>query len=123
MENIFSCVTILVVWILLAVLTGRLADKKGLQSSRYFLLSLLLSPVVGLLAVAAATPDRTKADELRISAGQERKCPYCAELVKREAKICRFCGKDLPSAPPRDESSRFSTKAEYEAWKAKEQKP
>ena len=25
----------------------------------------------------------------------ERQCPYCAESIKREAKICRFCGRDV----------------------------
>ena len=26
----------------------------------------------------------------------EKKCPFCAEIIKREAKICRFCRSELP---------------------------
>jgi uncharacterized membrane protein YdbT with pleckstrin-like domain len=25
-----------------------------------------------------------------------RKCPHCAELVKNEANVCRYCGRNLP---------------------------
>jgi hypothetical protein len=25
----------------------------------------------------------------------ERQCPHCAETIKREARVCRFCGRDL----------------------------
>lgn len=27
-----------------------------------------------------------------------RKCPFCAEMVKAEANVCRYCHRDLPAA-------------------------
>jgi len=31
---------------------------------------------------------------------ETRACPYCAETVKARAKVCRYCGRDLPPLPP-----------------------
>lgn len=27
--------------------------------------------------------------------GSLKKCPFCAELIKAEARVCRFCKRDL----------------------------
>jgi hypothetical protein len=35
----------------------------------------------------------------RLARGETRKCPFCAELIKSEAVVCRFCGRDVPVSP------------------------
>jgi uncharacterized membrane protein YdbT with pleckstrin-like domain len=30
---------------------------------------------------------------------EERDCPFCAERILAKAKVCRFCGRDIPSLP------------------------
>jgi hypothetical protein len=41
--------------------------------------------VVQTLAASALPPDRVK-------------CPHCAELIMREARVCRFCGRDVQAS-------------------------
>lgn len=37
-----------------------------------------------------------------------KQCPFCAETIKRQAVICRFCGYDLHTGAPAHNSPQYS---------------
>lgn len=92
----------LVLWLVLCFLVGEYAARKGRNKAGFFLLSLLLSPLVGFVAAAAS---ESNPGNMGL-----RQCPDCAEWVKPEARICRFCRADLtaPVAPPVEPVARVA---------------
>lgn len=87
---------LVILWLALSFLAGYLADRKGRSFVGYCLIAFFLSPLIGLLAAAIATPNQPRLEAAQISAGAMRKCPHCAEPVRAEAKICRYCQHELP---------------------------
>ena len=84
-------------WVGLSVLVGVLARIRGLGFGGGFLWSLILSPIVGAAITLVRKPNLQGQEQVALSDGAMKKCPHCAELIKAEARVCRFCSRDLPS--------------------------
>ncbi len=91
-------------WVFICHLIAKAAKAKGRSYAGFFCLSFFFSPLLGWIIVlamakptiagATAAPiDSTANASLAKSDGVELfKCPKCAEWIKAEAEICRFCG-------------------------------
>lgn len=82
-----------IVWLLLALVVGVAASGRGRSGFGWFVLAVVLSPLIaGLLVLAMPS---LKGTAQAPSLATHRKCPECAELVLKEARVCKHCGTKL----------------------------
>lgn len=78
-------------------------NHRGRRGMPWFLLSLIATPLLAGLLLLASKDKRNPPEIARVEFGPapiqrhtngpifEKTCPQCAEQVKVDAKICRFC--------------------------------
>ncbi|HEY5468317.1 MAG TPA: leucine-rich repeat protein [Coriobacteriia bacterium] len=84
----------LVVPALLALIPANIAKSKGRSFGLWWFYGWTLFLVALIHSLLLPTND-SLAEAQALSSGESRKCPQCAELIRRDARVCRFCGYDL----------------------------
>ena len=101
----------ILLWVGGSFIVAGIASTKWRSGFGWFLLSVLISPLLAGIIVAALPPVTTDLEAMAIGAGEitrdleamalaagdMKQCPQCAEPVKAEAKICRFCRYEIPA--------------------------
>ncbi len=106
---------------LLALIPANIAKSKGRSLGLWWFYGWMLFPVALIHALLLPAND-SLAEAQAVSNGESRKCPQCAELIKSDAKVCRFCGYDLSPILEAEKKRAAAQEREEEARRAERER-
>jgi len=92
---VFALIVLIFIWIIIPYLIAKAARERGRSFFGFFILCILFTPLVGglILALMGKNTEQISKDNLKY--GITKICPYCANEINFNAKICMFCKKEL----------------------------
>ena len=94
-------------WLVFGLVVAMAARERGHNPATWFLVAVLISPLVALILLALSKPGEGIPGH-----GPRKACPQCGEGVPVEAKLCRYCRHEFPE----DEVVRAVAAARPRRW-------
>ena len=102
--------SVLIILLVIAIIPAAIAKSKGRNFGLWYLYGVALW-IVALIHSILLKQEVNQTSRETITGISQKKCPYCAEFIKTEAKVCRFCGKQQPENLGEDNNQPADTNA------------
>ncbi len=89
----------LMIAVLIRLIPATIASNKGGPFASWWMFGTALF-IIALPAALLMKPDTAAVERKQLSEGMQ-KCPDCAEMIRADAQVSRFCGCRFATTPPR----------------------